>query len=58
LADELLDESLAGKAHVDLTGLADLIDETRASLEGELLGENEGVVAVEQEGVDLEFHVS
>jgi len=58
LADKLLDESLAGEAHVDLAGLADLVDETSAGLEGQLLGKDEGVVAVEQEGVDLELHVS
>jgi hypothetical protein len=38
-----------------LTSLADLVNETRASLEGKLLREDEGVVAIEQEGVDLEI---
>ncbi|KAI6757698.1 hypothetical protein HG531_003523 [Fusarium graminearum] len=58
LANELLDESLASESHVNLARLADLVDETSASLKGKLLREDEGVVAVEQEGVDLESHVS
>jgi hypothetical protein len=58
LADEFFDESLAGEAHLDLTTLADLVDETSAGLEGELLGEDEGVVAIEQESGDLQLYVS
>jgi hypothetical protein len=58
LANELLDEGLAGEAHFDLTALADLVDETSAGLEGELLGEDEGVIAIEQEGGDLQLYVS
>lgn len=33
---------------------ADLVDEVCAGFEGELLGEDEGVVAVEEDGFDLE----
>jgi hypothetical protein len=36
-----------------LTSLTYLVNETSASLEGKLLREDEGVVAIEQEGVDL-----
>jgi hypothetical protein len=53
LADKLLDEGLAGEAQLDVAGLADLVDEAGAGLEGELLGQDEGVVTVEEEGVDL-----
>ena len=53
LADELLDQGLAGEADSEVAGNADLIDKISASLEGELLGENEGVIAIEQQGSDL-----
>lgn len=53
MTDELLDQSLAGETDLELTALADLVDKAGAGLEGELLGEDEGVVAVEQEGGDL-----
>jgi hypothetical protein len=53
LADELLDELLAGEALVDVVLFADFVDELGAGFEGELLGEDEGVVAVEEEGGDL-----
>ncbi len=53
LADKLLDERLAVEAQVDAALLVDLVDEVGAGLKGELLGEDEGVVAVEEEGVDL-----
>lgn len=54
LADELGDERLAGELDGDVALGADLVDEVCAGLEGELLGEDEGVVAVEEDGVDLE----
>lgn len=38
-----------------MTSLADLVNEASASLEGKLLREDEGVVAVEQKGGDLEI---
>lgn len=58
LTDKLLDQSLAGETDLELTTLADLVDKAGAGLEGELLGEDEGVVAVEQESGDLAHHVS
>lgn len=53
LTDELLDQSLASETDLKLTALTDLVDKAGAGLEGELLGEDEGVVAVEQESGDL-----
>jgi hypothetical protein len=53
LADKLRDEGLAGEFDVDVALGADLVDEVCAGLEGELLGEDEGVVAVEEDGFDL-----
>lgn len=58
LADKLLDEGLAGEAEFDIALGADLVDEAGASLESELLRENEGVVAIEKKGVDLQNCVS
>ena len=54
LADELGDEGLAREAGVKVAASADLVDEIGTCLESELLGENEGVVAVEKEGGDLQ----
>jgi hypothetical protein len=53
LAHELDDEGLASEVEGDASLGADLVDESSAGLEGELLGENEGVVAIEQKGGDL-----
>lgn len=53
LAHKLLDQCLAGEADGEVASDADLIDEISARLEGELLGQNEGVVAVEKQGGDL-----
>lgn len=55
LADELDDEFWAreGLVELDALGGADLVDELGAALEGELLREDERVVAVEEEGSDL-----
>ena len=54
LADELLDQARASEADIEAALLANLIDEVGAGLEGKLLGEDEGVVAVEKEGGDLQ----
>lgn len=54
LADKLLDEGGAGEAQVDVALGVDLVDEVGAGLKGELLGEDKGVVAVEEEGGDLQ----
>jgi hypothetical protein len=54
LADELLDQGLAGEALLDVATGGDLVDEVGAGLEGELLGEDERVVAVEQKSSDLQ----
>ena len=53
LTNEFLDESIASEANFDIALFADFVDEVGASLEGEFLGKNEGVVAIEEEGVDL-----
>jgi hypothetical protein len=42
-----------GVAVLDLVFLEDLVGEICASLEGELLRENEGVVAIEEDILDL-----
>jgi len=42
-----------GRVELHALGGADLIEEFGAALEGELLREDEGVVAVEEEGGDL-----
>lgn len=54
LANELRDQRLASEGLVNLLTLADAIDNLGASSESELLGENEGVVAVEEKGGDLQ----
>jgi len=53
LADELGDQRLASELLVNLLALADGVDDVGTGRESELLGEDEGVVAVEKEGVDL-----
>lgn len=54
LADEVLQQGGAGVAVGDALLLEDLIGEFGAGLESELLGEDEGVVAVEQDLLDLQ----
>jgi hypothetical protein len=53
LTDELLDQGFAGEADREVTSDTDLIDEISASLEGELLGKHEGIIAIKQESGDL-----
>lgn len=53
LADEFLDQRVASEADFDVAGLGDLVDQVGAGFKGKFLGEDERVVAIEQEGVDL-----
>jgi hypothetical protein len=55
LPDELDDERLTREGLVEghLFCLGDLVDQVRAALEGELFGQDERVVAVEEDGVNL-----
>lgn len=53
MADEFIEELRAGVAVGDIAGCEDLVGEFGAGFEGELFGEDERVVAVEQEGGDL-----
>jgi hypothetical protein len=58
LAHKLIDQRLSSEALVDSLLLADRVDELGAGLEGELLREDERVVAVKEEGGDLRTAVS
>jgi hypothetical protein len=53
LADEVAEELRAGVAVGDVFGGEDLVGELGAGFEGEGFGEDEGVVAVEEEVLDL-----
>jgi hypothetical protein len=55
LANELVDEGGPGKGLVEGDGFGggDFVDEVGAALEGEGFREDEGVVAVEEDGGDL-----
>jgi hypothetical protein len=53
LADEGLEKLVYSVSVVDVVLFEDLIGEIGAGLEGELLGENEGVVAIEEDILDL-----
>ena len=53
LADEIDHELGAGVALIDALGFEDLVGELGTCFEGELFGEDEGVVAVEQDVGDL-----
>jgi len=53
VADEVLEEGVDIVASVDVVLLEDLVGELGASLEGQALGLAEGVVAVEQDVLDL-----
>lgn len=58
LADEFLDQRVAGEADFDVAGLGDLVDQVGAGFKGKFLGEDERVVAIEKEGVDLQLLAS
>jgi hypothetical protein len=53
LADELMEKLWAGVAVGDAAGGEDLVGEVGAGGEGEGFREDEGVVAVEEEGGDF-----
>ena len=53
LANEVVEERLGGVPGVDVVLLHDLVGQVGASLEGEVLTEAEGVVAVEEDILDL-----
>ena len=53
LTNEFLDEGFTCETGLEFTAFADFIDEVGASLESELLGEDESVVAIEEEGGNL-----
>jgi hypothetical protein len=53
LADELLDQAVGGVARDDVVLDKDHIDEVGAGFKGKVFGEDERVVAVEEEGGDL-----
>lgn len=53
LADEILDQLLAGVAIAEAILFQDLVGKVSTGLEGQLFREDEGVVAVEEDVVDL-----
>jgi hypothetical protein len=55
LADEFVDKggTREGLGEIDIFGAGDFVDEVSAAFEGERLGEDERVVAVEEDGGDL-----
>lgn len=55
LADEFGQERFTGIVGVEVVLLEDVVGEIGASGEGEFLGENKGVVAIEEEGSDLTY---
>ena len=58
LADEVIEEFGAGVAVWDIEFGEDLVGEVGTSFEGELFGEDEGVVTVEEDFGDLEGYVA
>ncbi|QBZ57013.1 hypothetical protein PoMZ_01932 [Pyricularia oryzae] len=56
LPDKLLDQRLAReRGDVETLDLADLVDQARTALKGELFRQHERIVAVEEEGLDRHF---
>jgi hypothetical protein len=54
LADKVLDEHVAGVAIGDVVPLQNFIGQVGAGLEGQLLGEDQGVVAIEEDLCNLQ----